>query len=295
MFEGDNLMSIYVMLPVFETTKLTSSEKLVALSLAENAHDDGTDAYPSISTTAAKTGLSDRTITRLLQSLVAKEVLVVQRKATNNFPTTYKFLLSPDGKYLAIDAPWGDTMTPPNESRGDIDDARGDIDDSSGCHGVTQTVIEPSREPSNKKDYTPEFESWYKIYPKPVNKKGTFGCWNATLRERGGTVESLMLATSVFANEMLKEGREKQFIMNSTTFLGPGERWREYLPATIDPEVLALAWAWDAFDSQPGPGTILQPDFPRPQNSEGYLLDGNGRAYYRDPMQPEKRRYLDDE
>lgn len=148
---------------------------------------------------------------------------------------------------------------------------------------------------SAKKDYTPEFLEWWKIYLKPVDKKKTFGCWNATLRERGGTVESLMLSTHLFADEMLKEGREKQFIMNSTTFLGPGERWREYLPESIDPEVLALAWAWDAFDSQPGPGTILQPDFPRPQNSEGNLLDGEGRAYYRDPMQPTKRRYLDDE
>lgn len=154
---------------------------------------------------------------------------------------------------------------------------------------------------SAKKDYTPEFLEWWKIYLKPVDKKKTFGCWNATLRERGGTVESLMLATSVFADEMLKEGREKQFIMNSTTFLGPGERWREYLPAVIDQETLNQARCWDLYDQYLAGGdgvttySYPEPSFPRPQNSEGNLLDGEGRAYYRDPMQPTKRRYFDDE
>lgn len=54
-------------------------------------------------------------------------------------------------------------------------------------------------------DYTPEFEAWWKFYPKPVDKRGTFRCWNATLRERGGTVESISLATHVFANQMVNE------------------------------------------------------------------------------------------
>lgn len=146
----------------------------------------------------------------------------------------------------------------------------------------------------SKNDYTPEFEAWWKIYLKPVDKRGTFRCWNATLRERGGTVESITLATSLFANKMLEEGREKQFILNSSTFLGPGERWREYLPAAIDPETLNQAKVWDLYDDVLN-DFAPEPSFPRPQNSEGYLLDGEGRAYYRDPMQPTKRRYLDDE
>ena len=141
-------------------------------------------------------------------------------------------------------------------------------------------------------DYTPEFEAWWKIYPKPVDKRKTFGCWNATLRDRGGTVESLMLATPVFANQMLKEGREKQHILNSTTFLGPGERWREYLPATIDPEVLVMAKMWDDYDFSGGEEPI--PFDPRPTDTNGNLLDSAGRAYYIDPMDY-KRRYVDDE
>ena len=152
----------------------------------------------------------------------------------------------------------------------------------------------PSTGAKKKNEYTPEFEAWWKIYPKSVAKKDTFGSWNATLRERGGTIESVMLATSVFAKQMITEGRQKQHILNSDTFLGPNERWREYAPESFAPDILAEAWAWEAFDTQPGPGTILQPDFPRPQNSEGHLLDSNGRAYYIDQMDF-KRRYLDNE
>jgi predicted transcriptional regulator len=145
---------------------------------------------------------------------------------------------------------------------------------------------------AGRQPYPDDFEAWWKIYPKPVNKKGTFGCWNATLRERGGTIESLMLATRLFADEMLKEGRQKQFIMNSPTFLGPGERWRESLPESFSPDLLEQAKAWDRIDAG---WNDIAPIFPRPQDSQGNLLDGDGRAYYIDPMQPTKRRYFDDE
>lgn len=148
---------------------------------------------------------------------------------------------------------------------------------------------------SNEKvtDYTPEFEAWWKLYPKPVDKRGTFGCWNATLRNRGGTVESIMNATTLFATQMLEEGREKRHILNSTTFLGPGERWREALPESFSPEVLERAKEWDRYDAIPN-AYPSQPDFPRPQDSNGYLLDGDGRSYYIDEHDF-RRRYLDNE
>ena len=73
------------------------------------------------------------------------------------------------------------------------------------------------------------------------------------------------------------------------------------LPEPIDSKTLEQAKAWDGYDghrTSPNEVTVygqFEPSFPRPQNSNGNLLDGEGRAYYRDPMQPTKRRYLDDE
>ena len=145
-------------------------------------------------------------------------------------------------------------------------------------------------------DYSDDFEAWWKTYPKPVAKKTTFGCWNATLRERGGTVESIMLATSLFAKQMIEEGRQKQHILNSDTFLGVNERWKDYLPESFSPDILEQAKAWAEYDSYIGQGwDTEEPSFPRPTDGNGNLLDGSGRAYYIDPMQPTKRRYFDDE
>jgi hypothetical protein len=139
-------------------------------------------------------------------------------------------------------------------------------------------------------DYTPEFEAWWKTYPTITAKAEAFKSWNATLRDRGGTVESIMLATSLFATEMKREGREKRHILHGSTFLGPGERWREYLPLSFSTETLEQAKAWDEYDS----GNFPEPDFPRPVDAQGNLLDGQGRPYYIDQMDF-KRRYLDDE
>ena len=297
-------MSIKVMTAVFETD-LPPTEKIVALKLADHAHDDGTHVFPSAASVAAKCSMSERQVWRVIKSLLDKGIIVLEKSGGGRASNLYHFSLDAHGviaprstdNLTHLDSPSTDTgVIAPMTSE--------DRSTDTGVIGINRTIIEPSSAKPSK-DYTPEFEAWWKIYPKPVNKKGTFGCWNATLRERGGTVESLMLATSVFADQMLKEGREKQYIMNSPTFLGPGERWRECLPATIDPEVLEQARAWDDWDrgkaSMEGfrPPSSDQyhpePSFPRPQNSEGYLLDGEGRAYYRDPMQPTKRRYLDDE
>jgi hypothetical protein len=65
-----------------------------------------------------------------------------------------------------------------------------------------------------------------------------------------------------------------------------------HIPEPIDHATLEQAKAWDRIDA--GWNDIAL-TFPRPQDSQGHLLDGEGRAYYIDPMQPTKRRYFDDE
>ena len=297
-------MSIYIMMPVFETTKLTSSEKLVALFLADNAHDDGTSAYPSVSTTAAKTALSERTIQRILQSLVAKKIIAVQKEATNNFPTTYLFLLSPDRKYLAVDWPGGVVVSPPDELGVTLTTDRGDIDDSLGCHDVTQTINEPLIEPIKKKGrprknpepkYTPEFEEFYSLYPKPLNKEQTFKNWVWSTTTKGAKSADIVAALSSYLKEIERKGTDPDFIIRSTNFVGQKQRWIEYQVLNIDAVTLDQAKVWEEYDSYIAQGwETNEPAFPRPKDSNGYLLDSSGRSYYIDPMDY-KRRYVDDE
>ena len=66
-----------------------------------------------------------------------------------------------------------------------------------------------------------------------------------------------------------------------------------HLPESFSPDLLEQAKAWDEYENDSTMETP-KPSFPRPQNSEGKLLDGEGRAYYIDEHDF-RRRYLDDE
>lgn len=62
-------MSIEVMSWVWKKSKATGTAKFVLLAIADNAWDDGTNAWPSITTISRKTGLSERTVQRCIQNL----------------------------------------------------------------------------------------------------------------------------------------------------------------------------------------------------------------------------------
>lgn len=69
-----------------------------------------------------------------------------------------------------------------------------------------------------------------------------------------------------------------------------------HLPQSFSPDLLEQAKAWDAYYEviRQGAGRVKAPSFPCPQDSQGNLLDSEGRAYYIDQMDF-KRRYVDDE
>jgi DNA-binding transcriptional regulator YhcF (GntR family) len=62
-------MSIEVMSWVWKKSKATGTDKFVLLAIADNAWDDGSNAWPSINTISRKTGLSTRTVQRCIQNL----------------------------------------------------------------------------------------------------------------------------------------------------------------------------------------------------------------------------------
>jgi DNA-binding IscR family transcriptional regulator len=63
-------MSIRLMSEVWRTD-LPTIEKMVLLVIADHASDDGTEAWPSQATIAAKASISIRTVQRAVNSLVA--------------------------------------------------------------------------------------------------------------------------------------------------------------------------------------------------------------------------------
>jgi hypothetical protein len=68
-------MSIEVMSWVWKKSKATGTTKFVLLAIADNAWDDGSNAWPSITTISKKTGLSERTVQRCIQNLFEMDEL----------------------------------------------------------------------------------------------------------------------------------------------------------------------------------------------------------------------------
>ena len=62
-------MSIEVMSWVWKKSKATGTDKFVLLAIADNAWDDGSNAWPSVNTISRKTGLSTRTVQRCIQNI----------------------------------------------------------------------------------------------------------------------------------------------------------------------------------------------------------------------------------
>lgn len=143
-------------------TKLNSADTLVALKLADHARDDGTSIYPSIAAIVKRTRLSERTVQRSLRSLEKIGLLEIVRSARHRSTREYRIALpalarmveegrETQGDDSPTDGNLGGSQCPPSQVQGRHGDTpRGDMVAGQGCHGDTQTIIEPSYEPKEK-------------------------------------------------------------------------------------------------------------------------------------------------
>jgi len=96
--------------------------------------------------------------------------------------------------------------------------------DGSSSSSASSTAI--------KDRYTDHFEEFWSTYPRRLGgnpKKLAFKAWTARLRE-GINPADLITAAKVYARDCDRNGRiGTEFVMQAGTFLGPNERWKEYL------------------------------------------------------------------
>ena len=86
-------MSIHAVSTVFYAD-VKPHLKLLLLALADNAHEDGCGAFPSIATLTRKTSLSERSVQRFLKELRDESLIVIEREATPTRPTEYRIMLT---------------------------------------------------------------------------------------------------------------------------------------------------------------------------------------------------------
>lgn len=77
------------------TLELSSTEKLIALCVADHANDDGV-AWPSVSRIAERCGLSQRCATKTLGELVGRGVLAVTEEERGTRSRRYRVIATPE-------------------------------------------------------------------------------------------------------------------------------------------------------------------------------------------------------
>lgn len=82
----------------------------------------------------------------------------------------------------------------------------------------------------NNSTYTPEFESFWKVYPRKKEKLKAYRCYRAAIKD-GYTPEQLKHCAEVYASEC--KGLQEQYIKHASTFLSNRDKpYADYLNQT---------------------------------------------------------------
>jgi len=172
----------------------TTTTKLI-LFLLSNYADEKQSCYPSEKHIAKLAGVSDRTVRRSLKYLENFGFLRIQhQKGTSN-----RYFLSVDTHdHTPVDTNVLTVRTP------------------------TTTYTK-----DNTKDkYTTEFEEFWKVYPRPVNKYQTYTKWKNVVKEV--TPKKLLVLTIRFAEKTQRDNTEEKYICHPSTWLNQ-RRYEEFV------------------------------------------------------------------
>jgi hypothetical protein len=84
---------------------------------------------------------------------------------------------------------------------------------------------------SNGPDYTEDFETFWREYPRKVGKQAAFKCWNTRLKE-GVDPDLLIRCAQGYTDDCNAEKREDRFIKHAATFLGADRHYEDYADTT---------------------------------------------------------------
>lgn len=104
-------------------------------------------------------------------------------------------------------------------------------DNLTGNQQAANRQLTANKNDKNDKNniYTVDFEKFWSVYPgRRIGKKPAAIKWHARLKE-GVSPEELIKAAQKYAQRCKLERVEEKFIMRAETFLGPNERWKDWL------------------------------------------------------------------
>lgn len=90
-------MSVEAIKAVMGRHDLRGPMKAVALVMAEHAHQDGTESFPSVATIALEAGVGRSTVKRSIAQLIELGVIAKTKGWTPRTSNTYRFLIISEG------------------------------------------------------------------------------------------------------------------------------------------------------------------------------------------------------
>jgi len=135
------------MLWAWEVDGLTSTTKLVLLSLAQHANEDGGQSFPSVSTIAAECRLSERAVQKALHALEAEGYISIMRRLRQSSVFSLRMDLHVVAK-RGVPAR-GKMGAPDSPIEGAPDSPQGERGSFEGERGAPEPVLEPIPEPAD--------------------------------------------------------------------------------------------------------------------------------------------------
>lgn len=197
---------------------------MVLLVIADHASDDGTEAWPSQATIAAKASISVRTVQRAVNALVASNYLWMEKGKGGS--ATCREDRRPHRYTINIKRLRGDIVT--------TGDERGDIESDNGATLATATGRQsrPMNHPNKPSNETSMFDLFWKEYPLKVGKAAAKKAWDRVAKIEQPDV--IIQGAVRYAND---PNRHPSFTAHASTWLNAG-RWNDQPlpPRIITPE-----------------------------------------------------------
>jgi len=167
-------MSIKLMTQVWAMGNV-SKEKMVLLSLADQANDDGV-CWPDTATIARRCSVSEKTVKRSIAGLVDLGLLTV--KSEYGKPSVYHLHLDGKKDNLSADLDNLSNLKKDNLST-NLDNLSANLDNLSDLH--TRTQKNPKETPTRVREAT--FEKVWTAYPLKTAKKPALAEWHKVVGE----------------------------------------------------------------------------------------------------------------
>lgn len=96
------------------------------------------------------------------------------------------------------------------------------------CNATEEELEEELEIEKKKKEYSAQFQKFWELYPRKIEKKKAYKCFMTRLNE-GFSEDELIEAAKNYADECKKEKRDPKYIKHASTFLGSDTPFTDYL------------------------------------------------------------------